>query len=184
MARGKYIREYRVREYLDARGRIRSETEYIGPLFCFACSEAERKKGRRILLALCAAGWAACVGALALNTTAMRTWFVSVPFAFVLLCLGLQTERLVSLGGVGERLEHRQAEKFSRKLPGAFLAEGILGTHAAAAAVLLQLTGKASGWQEVLFSVLALASGACGIGGFCCREIFGVRETEKPDRPA
>ena len=108
MSRNRYVGDYRLVESIDGRGRIKTDYEYIGAAYFYAeGADAARRALRRIAIG-CAAGWLAFVGALTPVSSAMRTLFTALPFAFAALPLGLMSG--VALGALRakEPLEHRQ----------------------------------------------------------------------------
>ena len=117
MARNKYIRNYRLLESVDERGRLRVDYEYIGAYYRFAAGTAAAKKAGRQSLALCALGWAAFLTALLPQSTAMRTIYVSLPFAFSALPLGMLTALALSARKAAEPMEHPLADQLTNAYP-------------------------------------------------------------------
>ena len=64
MARRKYLKDYRLVETVDERGRIRTGYEYIGPDYRYARGLETALKARRQALAACGAGMLAFLGGL------------------------------------------------------------------------------------------------------------------------
>lgn len=132
MARNKYIRDYRLLESIDERGRIRVDYEYAGEYYRFTAGPAAALRQKRRSLLLCAAGWAAFVLSLLPESRGMRTLYVSLPFAFSALPLGMLTALLLSVKPTDEPMEHPQADKLNNAYPPRALAAALLPAAALA----------------------------------------------------
>lgn len=174
MARNKYIRDYRLVEHVSERGRIRTDYEYIGAYYRFVQTPATVRREKRILLALCAVGWIAFVCALLPNSLAMRTIYVSLPFAFGALPMGILTDIGISAFAAKEPLEHRQADKLSNRYPPAALAVAVLAAAAIAGETINLLRGQALCVGDICFSLCAGVLLACGIIVFSRRGNFAT----------
>ena len=176
MARNKYVRDYRLVENIDERGRVRTETEYIGDSYFFVRpTDAAREK--KIALALCAAGWIAFVLALTPNSAAMRTVYVALPFAFTALPLGMLTELAISTALAREPLEHYQADKLENSYPPRAMATALLpGIALIGQAVRWILGPGGMGWGDVVFTVCAAVVVCCGALAFTRRKGLDVRK--------
>ena len=91
MSRHRYVKDYRLNEYIAENGRVTSESEYIGGDYCFAAGAARAKAAANRALALCALCWAGYLALVCVDGTAMRTVYVALPFAFTALPLFLLT---------------------------------------------------------------------------------------------
>ena len=117
MARKKYTRDYRMSETLDERGRIRTETEYIGAFYRFAEETAAHAAIGRMLV-FTALGALCFLLSLLPRSTASLTMYVMLPYLFTALPLGLQISALLRLRSLGERLDHRTADQANERIPG------------------------------------------------------------------
>ena len=117
MSRNRYVGDYRLVESIDGRGRIRTDYEYIGANYAFAGGAKDARRWLKRALAACVAGAAAYAGALIPVSTAMRTLWVALPFAFDALPLGLTVAALVRALRAGDRLEHRHADQLENRCP-------------------------------------------------------------------
>jgi len=176
MARGRYIKDYRIVESLNGRGGIRLETEYIGAPYYFACGSEKAGRCRRLCLLLCLGGWLLFVGALIPNSAGMRTLYVSLPFAFTALALGLMSSLLLSTLRLKEPMEHRMADRFENRFPAQALAVAVLPGISLAGEGLMLLLGKQMLPGDGIFSLCAAALFACGLGLFLQRRKLRTRK--------
>lgn len=175
MSKGKYIKDYRLLETIEASGRIRTDYEYIGPDYRFCLPKEEIEKTSRVLMVLGFVSAVLFIIALFPNSKSMRTWFVAVPFAFAALPLGMLIDALISLSVSGKNLERRQADKFSEGIPARFLAAGILTGISSIGALVSVISGKTFG-SDWLFIICAICISAGCIYGFSLRRKLAVRK--------
>ena len=119
MAIDRYSKDYRLTDSLDARGRIRTEMEYIGSYYVFrsGCSAA-RRAGKR--LALCSGiSWLAFLAALALPSRAGHALYALLPCAFLALPLWQLSTAGITALRVKEPFVRRDAERLTLRLPAA-----------------------------------------------------------------
>ena len=176
MAKGKYVKDYRIVESLNSRGGIRLETEYIGEPYVFEKGLETAKKHRNLSLALCLIGWLAFVGALIPNSLGMRTLYVSLPFAFSALPLGLLSSLLLSLIRLKEPLEHRLADRCENRFPAQALGMTVLPGAALLGEGILWLAGAELLPGDAVFAPCAAALCACGLGCFLQRGELRTRK--------
>ena len=165
MAKNKYAKDYQLLETVDQKGRIHTDYEYIGRPYRFDQSAGEVRRELLLRLGLCVLGFVSWVAAMLPNSQAMRTLWVSLPFVFAAVPLGLLTGTVFSLLRAGDPMEHRFADKLENRYPPAALAVCVLSAAAALGAVAGILTGRGSGAGEWLFTVCALVTALCG--GLC-----------------
>ncbi len=184
MARNKYIKDYRLLETVDERGRIRVESQYIGRYYVFAAgAEAVRREKRR-LLGLCALGWAAFLAALLPVSTAMHTAYISIPFAFAALPLGMLTASLLELPTDGAPMEHRLADRTENSLPPRALFTAALPAAALVGQLLRWAITRQGFWPgDTVFSLGALSLAVCGAAAYSRRRCFVLREAESSPDP-
>lgn len=126
MSKKRYVKDYRIVETLDERGRIHSSYEYIGKHYAFVSDARRRKRDQRVSLALCLLAWLLLIAALLPPSLAMQTAYVALPFVFVALPLGIATDILLTLLFAKEPLEHRHADKIGSRYPASLLAATLL----------------------------------------------------------
>ena len=179
MARGKYIKDYRIVESLNAHGGIRTETEYIGAPYYFTRGAEEAGKTRRIALLLCLAGWAAFIGALIPSSAAMRTLYVSLPFAFAALPLFMLSDLLVTNLRVKEPMEHRTADKFENRFPALAMAAFVLPAAALVGLVIRFFVDRSTMLPgDGIFALCAALLICCGAFAFGLRKRLATRKGE------
>lgn len=176
MARNRYVKDYRLLETVDERGRIKSSYEYIGDAYRFVSRGERLKKAKLLALGLCPLLWLLFIGAMLPRSLAMRTFYVSLPFAFSALPLGITTEILVSTCLAKEPLEHRHADKIGNRLPPAALSAAVLMGVSLIGEIVRLLLGGAAQTGDAVFSLLAaLLLGGCVIA-FRLRRALVVRK--------
>ncbi len=176
MAKGKYIKDYRIVESLNERGRIRVETEYIGEHYVFVSGLEKARKVRNLAMLLCLAGWLSFVGALIPNSAGMRTPYVSLPFAFSALPLGLLSSLLLGTLGLKEPMEHRLADRFENRYPAQTLAIAALPAFSLIGEGILWLSGGPLFPGDAVFAPCAALLCACGLGCFAQRGKLRTRK--------
>lgn len=158
----KYVRDWRLTTRVDARGRLRSEAEYVGERYAFRTPLT--RPLRLQVLALCAAGWLCFLAALLPRSLATRLLWVALPFAFCALPLGLATASALALARLREPLRHDQADRFSHRFPAAAFALALLGGAAfvsfAVSALVLSDRLMAG---DAVFAAGCLLTALCGL---------------------
>ena len=141
MAIDRYSKDYRLIDSVDGRGRIRSGTEYIGAYYVFASGlDIARRAGKRLTL-LCALAWLGFLAALYPPSTAGRTLYAVLPCAVTALPLWLLSTVAYTALRAGEPLIHRDADRFSLRLPSAAVFTAVLSAGAFLGGVLSILFG-------------------------------------------
>ena len=180
MARNKYVRDYRLVEYISETGRVKTEYEYIGAHYYYTAPRETVARARIAVLAALAVGWLAFVGALIPVSAAMHTYYISFPFLFAALPLGILTDLCLSTLFLKEPLEHRHADKLQNRYPPACLAAAILsGAALMAELISLLIRGSASPGGDAVFCVCACCISAAAIFVFAKRGSFAA-EADKP----
>jgi len=176
MARNKYVKDYRILESVDRRGRIKAESEYIGEKYYFTSGqETARRQGKRAL-ALCALGWLFFVGAMLPSSGGMRTVYVSLPFVFSALPLGMLTALTAETLPLREPLEHRHADKLENGYPVRALFTAVMpALSLLGEAVKLFVSRENMTPGDGIFALCALALAACGGRLFSKRRFFVAR---------
>lgn len=122
----KYIRDYSLSDSLDAKGRIRTETSYIGGSFYRTVDAVTAKKKSILVAILCALGWVLWIVPLLFNNGAMHLFFISVPFIFCALTLWMLSMAVYTALTTLEPMKHKQSDRLTNWLPGTALATAIL----------------------------------------------------------
>ncbi len=119
MAIDRYSKDYRLIETVDARGRIHTETEYIGERYVFQMGlGAARGAGKRLAV-LCVAAWLAFFAALFFPSVSSRRFYAVLPCAFAALPLWFLSSVAITALRVKEPFVHRDADRFTLRLPSA-----------------------------------------------------------------
>ena len=176
MAQNRYVRDYRLVETVDERGRIRTDYEYIGDDYYYLRGPETALKARRTALAVCGVGWAALLGAMLPNSGGMRVLYVSLPLIFTVLALGLLTETLLSAASKTEPFQHRQADRLENRYPAASLAAAVLPGIALLGELVNLLRGVALNGGDGILCLCAAVTAGCGTLAFALRGRFAVRK--------
>ena len=177
MARNKYIKNYRLLESIDERGRFRVDYEYAGDYYRFAAGADAARRGIGRTLALCLLGWASFLGALLPQSTAMRTIYVSLPFAFSALPLGMLTALTLSARKAAEPLEHPTADQLTNAYPPRALFAALLPAAALLGEGIRFLLGPGDMRPgDALFALGALGLAVCGALAFAGRKALAAEK--------
>ena len=117
MRSSRYKNEYTTGYTTGKNGRKRPALVYTGEEWEFETGRENAKRESRRIAANVALGWAFFLGALAVNSTAMRTIYVSLPFAFSGLMLGLLTRCNIDLLWMEEIIQHIHADRLNNSYP-------------------------------------------------------------------
>ena len=178
MARKKYIRDYRLIETVDERGRIRSDYEYIGKHYVYVLGPEAARREKRLALALCLAGWLAYIAALLPRSETMRTVYTALPLLFSAIPLGVLTDTLFSAAPAKEPLLHQQADMLANRYPPAALWTAILPGASLLGTALRRMLGGTWIPGDLAPLLAAAVLTAEGLFLFSRRERFACRETE------
>lgn len=162
MAKNKYISDYRLEERVDSRGRVRKDYVYVGEHFRFCLEPAALRQERRHVLILCAVGVAAFVAALMPASAASHTAYITLPFIFAALPLGIVIETVIS-APVGEALlERRQADRLANRYPAASIFILLLSVVSLLGEGVFGLRGGHYVPGDAVFSLCAALLASCG----------------------
>lgn len=170
MSRHRYVKDYRLNEYIAENGRVTSESEYIGGDYRFAAGAARAKAAANRALALCALCWAGYLALICVDGTAMRTVYVALPFAFTALPLFFLTRAALLARRSAEPLKHDVADKIGHAAPAAALWATLLPGAGFLGCLISSLAG-AKGWDALFLSVSAVMT-ACAAACFAIRRDF------------
>ena len=164
MAIDRYSRDYRIVETVDEKGRIRSETEYIGSEYVFAAGRKRAAAASHRLLALCAVAWLAFLAALLPQSTAMRTLYAALPCAFTALPLWHMSAAAVTAFRLKEPFAHRDADRVNLRLPAAGVFAVVLTAGAVIGGAASLLAAKAAplpgDWVFLIGNLICLVCAA------------------------
>ena len=119
MAIDRYTKDYRLKDSLDERGRIHTEMEYIGKDYVLSSGlDSAREAGKHLAL-LCGFSWLAFFAALSMPSTAGHTLYALLPCVFLAIPLWLLSTVAFTALRVKEPFAHREADRFTLRLPAA-----------------------------------------------------------------
>lgn len=170
MSRKRYVKDYRILETIDERGRVSTGTEYIGKHYSFVSGGAALRRDKGLALGSCAIAWLLLLGPLLPRSFAMQAIYVALPFVFCALPLGIATDILLTLCFAKEPLEHRHADKIGERYPAAILAAlSLCGASLLGQLLRVILAGGMVGgdWCFFICAPLLLAD---------CLYLFGFKE--------
>ena len=153
MARNRYLKDYRIVETVDERGRIHSSYEYIGDNWFFQADPKTLDRAKKLILALSVLCLALWLGAMLPESRAMRTWYTSFPFAFLVLPLTVLLEQGWSLYRCKEPMEHRLADQLSNRYPPRCLAAAVLAGLVLIGQAVSLLRGLPMTMGDLIFSL-------------------------------
>ena len=168
MSRNRYVKDYRLVENVNERGRIKTTYEYIGEDYYFAADAGTVHAARKRLAVVCLIGWIAFIGALLPVSVAGHTLYVTLPFAAAAWPLGLLTGVGISLFHAREPLEHRHADRLENRAPACTFFVALLGGVALIGEAVNALRGAELLPGDGVFAVCAAVLVACAI--FCHRQ--------------
>jgi len=180
MSRNRYVGDYRIVESIDARGRVRSDYEYIGAPWVYTEDIQTVKPARTRAAACCAVGWLAWVVALLPVSAAMRSLVIALSFAFVALPLALATGVVVSLFREKPPFEHRHADRLENRAPACTFFVALLGGIALAGEAVNALRRTELLPGDGVFAICAAVLVTCAV--VCHRQwkLLKCRKAEAP----
>ena len=173
----KYIKDYRLNEFFDAKGKVHTDYEYIGGSFFYIAEPQIVQRKSRQMAATCAVGWISWLLPLLFNNGAMRLPYISVPFIFSALTLWLLSSTVYITVTASEPLKHKQSDRLNKWIPGTSLATSILA-GIALLGLLVSLVFKIGTQNnyDILFAAGAALECACGILCFTQGKFFRTEE--------
>ena len=119
MAVDKYSKDYRLVDSVDDRGRIRTETEYVGERYDFTAGETAARAAARKMAVFCLLAWLSFFAALFLPSAAMKTLYAALPCAFTALPLWHLSAAVWTALRVKLPFVHKDADRLNLRLPAA-----------------------------------------------------------------
>ena len=183
MAINRYRKDYSVTEYTDRNGKIRRGITYTGDPWEFSGGrERAKQAGRRIGL-LVLMGWAFFLGALSVNTTAMRTLYVALPFAFAGLPLGLLTRCLFDLLWMDPVITGKQADRLNNYYPAEAFFLTVLTAFALLGDGFVILRGRGRFPADLVFVLCAAGLLVTGYRIFAFRKSITLEKAGQGESP-
>ena len=177
MARRKYVKDYKLNQSVDERGRLRSEPIYVGSYYVFRESAADVKAQAKKSLAACIGAWAAFIGSLFLNTGAMRLFHVSLPYAFTAIPLWLLTSVTIKAYKASGKLQHRDSDEMNTRYPACSMWSAILPIFALLGMLVAVIFNIGSLVRaDIAFALLASVVCACAAYCFTKKSTFTTEE--------
>ncbi len=169
MAIDRYSRDYRLKDSVDERGRIRTETEYIGPDFVFREGvPSARRTGRQAAL-FSALAWFGFLAALYPESDVGHAAYAVLPCAMLALPLWMLSTVAVLALRVKEPFTRKEQERFTVRFPGAAIAVAALSALAILGGVIcLLVRGAERPWADAVFFA---GNAFCMAGAFLCRRL-------------
>ena len=122
----KYVKDYRLNETIDERGRIRSDAEYIGGSYYLQQDRATARTRGRVLAAVCAVSWICWLVPMLFNNGSMHIAFISYPYIFIALTLWLRSMALYTALTLTQPMKHKDSDRLTNWLPGTSIATIVL----------------------------------------------------------
>ena len=182
MADRQYIRDYELLEEFDAKGHVKSSSHYIGDPWYFKAGPDVIRRRRKQLPLLAGIGWICYIGAMYPPSEAMRTLYVSLPFAASAVPLFLFSRLALRLLRAWEPMERWKAESFLDRYPPAALLLTLFPFFSLAGDLIRMLLRSTSEAGSAVPGIgdLIFPAGACAlllIGGYA----FRVRKDLEPE---
>lgn len=117
MVSRKYVKDYRLEDSLDARGRFRSKAVYIGGDYGFERPEQATARAKWTVFGLSFGSCLLFIGALLPNSLAARTMYCVLPLAASAVPLAIGMMGAYALVTAREPFRREQADKISQRLP-------------------------------------------------------------------
>lgn len=173
-----YRNDYRVVRRVGPGGRRFRDVEYIGEAYSYPQGPEETDRQRRGAVILCAAGAAVFIAALIPVSAASHTFWITFPFLFAAVPLGLIAEAVITAPKGGKTLERRQADKLAERYPAACVFLIGLCALSLVGEIVCAVRGGAEGTGDIVFSVCDAALCVCGVLLFHKRRSFDIRKAE------
>lgn len=180
MVTRKYLKDYRLEDSLDERGRLRTRAVYVGGDYVFSMPQRAGKRQRWTILLLNVACWLLFFGALLPSSTASYTLYCVLPFVACVLTLLYESAAVGSLMTAKEPLKREQADRLSGRLPTTALLTLIFSGVALGGCGVIAL--RAWGtllWGDAVFAAAAaLLAGASAAILYLARGFAAVKREE------
>lgn len=179
MARNKYVKDYRIVETIDERGRIKADYEYIGEPYRYK-NPVEAAKAEKTALGLDVLSLALFLAALLVRSRGSRTLYVVLPFAFSVLPLAMLADLTVSVIRAKKPMEHRFADKLDNSYPPICLgAMALAGMSFIAQLISIAVSRSGLMAGDLVFTLAAAGITAAMKKAFSLRDVFATEKAEK-----
>jgi hypothetical protein len=156
MVSSKKLKDYRIEEYLDDKGQVRTRTVYVGG--DYALDPPVSRRDRRLAMLVSAASWVFYAAALIPTSQAAKVVYVVLPFAFSALPLFLTTGAAVSLMLSKEVFERVVATRIANRLaPGALFVAVFTGAAFFGLVITAAVSWGGVSWGDVIFGAASLS---------------------------
>ncbi len=130
MVTRRYLKDYRIDDKLNARGKLRADAIYIGGDYRFIDPEAASSGKRYAILIMNVLSWSAFVGALVPQSSASHTMYCVLPLVASVLALFYESMAVYALMTLKEPMRHEQSDKLTVRLPLSSIASAVLSAAA------------------------------------------------------
>ena len=175
----RYVRDYTPSEQADIPGK--EEYTYIGKTF--VPEQKDISGAARICFLLVTAGWSAYLAALLLNSRAMHTAWISLPFVLCGICLWVLSVNILALLRKRTAFRQKEADGVNNAFPPAALFMAVLAFFSLVLDLIrLVMTGSGGAGKnlfpgDLLFPVLTAVLFAVGAGLFRLRGRIRLKES-------
>lgn len=177
MVSRKYVKDYKLSETVTDRGRIKTESIYVGGDYYLAASESAIGSLRRLFSVCALLAWCGFVAALLPVSRGSHLMYVALPHALAALPLFLMSECVWYMRAGRGPYTHERADKISRELP---VRAAFTAALAAASLVGLLIALIVSPEKmlpgDIVFAVSDAVVSACGILVFTRRNMLYVKK--------
>jgi len=117
MRRKDLIKDYELLDTVNEKGKLRSQVVYVGTYYSFEQDKKTVKNAAKRNLILAAVAWILYIVPLLFVSNAMKTVYVSVPFAFLALPLWNMVKVLLRIIGQQDLLENKDQRAITNTFP-------------------------------------------------------------------
>lgn len=175
MAKRKYVKDYKLNQTVDEKGRLKSEPQYVGGYFVFKESLETVKAQAKKSLTACGLAWAAFGASLFLNTGGMRLFHVSLPYAFTAIPLWLLTEVSIKAFKAKGKLQHRESDEMNQRYPACSMWAAVLPLFALLGMLIALIFNIGNLVRaDIVFALLASVVCACSAWCFTKKSTFAT----------
>ena len=169
MAIDRYSRDYRLKDSVDERGRIRTEAEYIGPSFVFREGVRTARRTGKTAALFCAVAWLGFLTALYPESDVGHAVYAVLPCALLALPLWMLSAVAVLALRVKEPFTRKEQERFTVRFPGTAIAVAALSALAILGGVICLLVRGAE--RPAADAVFFAGNALCMTAAVLCRRL-------------
>ena len=174
--RNKYSSDYRLLETFSEDGRIHTDYEYIGKPYTYVeqSEEAQNTRGRVIIPALVSI--AAWVAAMIPFSYSMRSLWVALPFAVLIIPFSMTAKLLFSARKLRGVTEYRYADGLNNRYPALCAAACFFSAVSLSAFLIRLVLQRTAVFGDAVFFVCGTLIFACSFVLFKRRTVFRMAE--------